>query len=90
MFKWLKLIFYLLKYNSADWKVRRAAAGALGELGDQRTVNPLVKALGDCDVIVRSIAAEALGKLGDARAVEPLIKALGDRDVTVSSAAAGH
>ena len=49
-------------------------AKALGDIGDERAVEPLIKALGHEDEDVRKSAAEALGKIGDARAVEPLIK----------------
>ena len=46
------------------WEVRRAAAAALGAIGDGRAVEPLVAALKDADSDVRSAAAEALEKLG--------------------------
>ena len=52
---------------------RRAAAEALGQLGDKRAVEPLIAALQDDVENVRQAAAEALGQLGDERAVEPLI-----------------
>ena len=55
-----------------------AAAEALGEIGDKRAVEPLIKALGDDDPLVRDHAASALGEIGDKRAVEPLIKVLED------------
>jgi len=53
---------------------------ALGQLGDERAVEALIKALEkeDGQVSCICIAASALGKVGDERAVEPLIKALGD------------
>jgi hypothetical protein len=50
----------------------------LGEIGDSRAVEPLIKMLGDVGPHVRESATKALGKIGDTRAVEPLIKALGD------------
>jgi hypothetical protein len=58
----------------SDMSVYWPAAEALGEIGDKRAVEPLIKALGYEDEYVRKSAAEALGKIGDARAVEPLIK----------------
>jgi len=67
-----------------DWKardLRRAAAEALGEIGDARAVEPLIAALKDKDREMRETAAKALGEIGDARAVEPLIAALKDREL---------
>ena len=46
-----------------DANVRRGAAVALGELGDQRARKPLSIALEDDDNDVRSAAAAAIGKL---------------------------
>ena len=46
-------------------KVRRAAAEALGQLGDRRAFEPLVKALADEDGEVRWCVTRALGQLGD-------------------------
>ena len=63
-----------------DASVRAAAAKALGEIGDVRTVDPLIAALNDQDAYVITIAARSLAKLGDVRAVEPLIVASKDRD----------
>jgi hypothetical protein len=64
--------------GDSDWDVRRAAAEALGKLGDPQAVPALIQALGDSDVGVRRAAAEALGKIGDPQAVPALIQALGD------------
>ena len=64
--------------------VRRTAAEALGELGDPRAVESLVRYLADADAGVRVAAAEALGRLGDPRAVEPLTRIiLADADASV-------
>ena len=59
----------------------------LGNSGDLRAVEPLIKALGEWDSDSRQVAAEVLGKLRDARAIEPLIKALGDADSDLRKAA---
>src|SRR5438105_2278218 len=56
-----------------DWAVRREAAITLGEMGDERCVEPLVRALQDGDWQVREVASEALGMVGSP-AVDPLIK----------------
>ena len=54
------------------------AAEALGKIGDEQAVEPLIKALSYDggrwrDREVREAAAWALGEIGDERAVEPLI-----------------
>jgi HEAT repeat protein len=56
-----------------DWSVRRAAAEALGKIGDAGAVEPLVEALKDGDKNVRAAAVKALGEIGDPRAIEPLV-----------------
>lgn len=58
--------------STGDQGVRRAAAQALGRVGDKRAVESLIGALND----IPSEAAWALGKIPDARAVEPLIAAM--------------
>lgn len=60
-----------------DSEVRKAAAQALGEIGDTRAVEPLIEALNKDNwgnLVID--AAKALGELGDTRAVEPLIAIL--------------
>ena len=73
----VKGLIKALNYKKEE-KVRRGAAEALGQLGDPRAVEPLIKALGDFDGSVCESAAKALGELGDDRAVDPLLKVLGD------------
>jgi HEAT repeat protein len=63
-----------------DWVVRREAAITLGEMGDERCVEPLCNALRDGDWQVREVAIDALGQIGSP-AVEKLIKLLRDWDV---------
>lgn len=63
-----------------DWVVRREAAITLGEMGDERCVEPLCSALRDGDWQVREVAIEGLGQIGSP-AVELLIKLLRDWDV---------
>lgn len=63
-----------------DWVVRREAAITLGEMGDERCVEPLCNALRDGDWQVREVAIDALGQIGSP-AVEMLIKLLRDWDV---------
>ena len=70
--------------------VRRAAAAALGRLGDARAVEPLATALlTDETAEVRQESANALRQLDDPEAVSPLIQALlQDRDSSVRAEAA--
>ena len=63
-----------------DWAIRREAITTLGEMGDERCVEPLVRALRDGDWQVREVAIEALGDVGSP-AVEPLIRLLRDWDI---------
>jgi len=71
--------------KDSDRWIRRAAAEALGGIGDARAVEPLIQALKDRDVDVRKAAANALGKFGKP-AVRPLIRALKDMDVRKAAA----
>jgi HEAT repeat protein len=66
--------------KDADSVVRREAVITLGEMGDERCVEPLVRALRDGDWQVREAAIEALGTVGSP-AVEALIKQLRDWDI---------
>ncbi|MCP9447146.1 MAG: HEAT repeat domain-containing protein [Nitrospira sp.] len=63
-----------------DWVVRREAVVTLGEMGDERCVEPLAKALRDGDWQVREAAVEAIAQVGSP-AVELLIKLLRDWDI---------
>jgi HEAT repeat protein len=90
------------KLGDDDWNVYLSAAKALGEIGDERAVEPLIGVLSDDDSgasrfaacsqnnhrRVRYTTAEALGKIGDARAVEPLIGVLSDNEQEVRKCAA--
>lgn len=66
--------------NDPDWVVRREAVITLGEMGDERCVEPLARALRDGDWQVREVAIEAMGQVGSP-AVEALLKLLRDWDV---------
>ncbi|MFQ5859145.1 MAG: HEAT repeat domain-containing protein [Anaerolineae bacterium] len=74
--------------HDKDRFVRRAAAWALGQLGDPSAVSALRAALQDKDEDVRRAAARALGQLGDPSAVSALRAALQDEDRFVRWAAA--
>lgn len=60
--------------------VRHKVAEVLGRIGEDRAVEPLIKALENENSRVRATAAEALGKIGDFRAAKPLSKVLGDEN----------
>ncbi|UCG52682.1 MAG: HEAT repeat domain-containing protein [Candidatus Latescibacterota bacterium] len=88
--------------KSRDESVRCGCAEALGKIGDNRAVEPLIKKLKDRGryeiregftpvggETVAACAADALGDIGDRRAVEPLLKLLVDRDPSHREAAAG-
>ena len=62
-----------------EW-VRFYAVGTLGEIGDARAVEPLIRALGEKSSKVSKAVALALVKLA---LVEPLLKALGEGNLAV-------
>jgi HEAT repeat protein len=66
--------------SDPDWVVRREAVITLGEMGDERCVEPLARALRDGDWQVREVAIEAMGEVGSP-AVETLLKLLRDWEV---------
>ena len=70
-----------------DVQARKSAAVALGEIGDSRAVEPLIKILNDLNSNVRWAAAEALKKIGES-AVEPLIESLKDEKIRILAAVA--
>lgn len=63
--------------QDTDWVVRREAVITLGEMADERCVEPLVRALRDGDWQVREAAVEAVAEVGPP-AVELLIRYLRD------------
>ena len=67
--------------------MRRAAAEALGNIGDPPALPALLQALQDEDGGVRRAAAEALGNIGDPQALPALTQALQDKDGWVRRAA---
>ena len=86
-----KLIASLIQELDDEEKdVRSRAAEALGRIGSDQAVEPLVKALAtDKDGSVRGRAADALGSIGSEQAIEPLVKGLAtDKDRYVRGSAA--
>ena len=72
--------------NSNDYE-RRKAAGRLGNIGDVRAVNPLIKSLKDKDPFVRRLSASSLGKIGSSKAVSSLGSVLSEDDDGISYSA---
>ena len=68
----------LQELNSSSFIGRKWAAQNLGDLGDNRAVEPLIGMLNDENFNLRIVAAEALGKLKDTRAIIPLSTSLTD------------
>ena len=66
--------------SDPDWVGRREAIITLGEMGDERCVEPLARALRDGDWQVREVAIEGLGQVGSP-AVDTLLKLLRDWEV---------
>jgi HEAT repeat protein len=62
-----------------DHNIRLDAASALGRIGDEKAVDPLIIALDD-EPRVREVSAKALGEIGDPRAVDSLISMLDNAD----------
>jgi hypothetical protein len=73
--------------NAKTWRAREIVARALGEIGNERTVKFLVKALGDRDDRVKGAAALSLGKMRAKAALRPLIALLEEKNWVVRAAA---
>lgn len=71
------IVIHFLNDLKEDIQVRYSAAMALGQIGDQSAVKPLIETMkNDHDGSIRSSAAKALGEIGSPDAVEPLIEVL--------------
>ncbi len=69
--------------DEQDWLI----INILGELKDERAIEPLIGLLKDENSQIRKEAAKALGKIGDLRALEPLITTLDDQSSDVRDGA---
>jgi HEAT repeat protein len=76
-----------LQRGSID--TRRAAAVALGRLGDRTAVPALITMLEEGETSLLPVIATALARLGDQRAFEPLIGLLGHGDPAVRQSVVG-
>ncbi len=69
----------LAALKSEDGNIRRLAASALGKIGDERAVQPLLDLLAvETKPQVRQYAVKALGKIGSAQAIPVLTRIAGD------------
>ena len=75
----------IAQLSAEDLEVRRAAAVALGRIGDSRATSALVNTLSDESLTVD--AAHALGQIGDPQAVDGLLNLLGSEDASIRQAA---
>ena len=73
--------------DDPDPKVRIHALGSLAALGQEKSLETIVKGLGDQHMNVRVSAVEALGRLGSRRAI-PLLQSLKREATAISRAAA--
>jgi hypothetical protein len=71
-----------------DSNLRKIAAQALGNIGNENAVEPLIAVLQDEDSDVRKIAAQVLGNIGNEKVVDSLIAVLQDKDSDVRKIAA--
>jgi len=79
--EWRALVERLIRaLRDENRYVRWGAAGALGELGDARAVQPLVEALKDEDWNVREKAAWALRRITRGATATPPIKKIMECD----------
>lgn len=72
-------LLYILNSKDENYKLRLAAADALGIIGDRFAVAPLMDLVadeGEKSVYLRESAAKALGLIGDIRAIDPLVSLL--------------
>ncbi len=76
----------LVKADS-DWQLRVMAADALGRLGNENAIDPLVTAAQDSVFHVRAAALQALGRIGDEKATGSIRLHTADPVVDVRMAA---
>ena len=78
----------VLLLSDSEPQIRRRAALALGRLGLQEAVEPLISSLKDPQVEVRQMSAFSLGLIGDIQAASALLEALEDFEPIVQGRAA--
>jgi HEAT repeat protein len=63
--------------------MHNSSTDLLWNIGNRKSVQELLKALGDENISVRRIAIKELGEIGDAQSVEDLLKMLNDPVISV-------
>ena len=71
----------VLKDKTDDGWARGDAAVALGEIGDKRTIGPLIETLNDENEHVREYAVRGLVQFDDERVIDPLLRMLKSKNV---------
>lgn len=86
----VKTLLKMLKQtdNNAEY-LRANVIGALGNIGDPRTIDPIIGALKHSSWRVRDSAVIALEKFKNKRAFDGIVTALGDKDRDIRSLAIG-
>jgi HEAT repeat protein len=84
----LEVLTRSLSSEGTTFTQRRAVAEALGEVGSDKVVGPLVIALKDPEPSVRVAAVESLSQVRDSRTIEAIKACLSDTDPNVRCAAA--
>ena len=82
---WLPML--LKELANRDPELRREAAVALGQLGEEDAADRLADLIYDDDIWVRLAAIRALGEIGGSEAIEALKQALPDTEAAVAAAA---
>lgn len=77
--------------GDGDADVAREVVAAIGAIGDESAVEPLIGVLKNAEgyyhTVVRAAAARSLAQLGDLRAVDPLLDAISDPSAEASAEA---
>ncbi|MFH1539609.1 MAG: anti-sigma factor antagonist [bacterium] len=78
----------MLMFDESDREALIQTINALGRIGDDRAVEPLLTMLKSNDWETKWRAIHALGRIGDSRAIEPLLDVHNDADKDLQWAAA--
>jgi len=71
----------ILAMNGSDNITQAGAAQALGQIGEDKSLEPLIWSFKNGDGAVRHAAVAALVEINKSYAVDPLIQVLGDRNI---------
>ena len=81
----IKILIMALEYSYDLFydELRKSAVEALGEIGNDQAIKPLITTFNNPGVFVKMSAVEALGKIGNEQAIKLLITALKDPEDTL-------